>query len=161
MGYFDGNGDMPAVTLPLTGNERFPCSTNLGSGVFPQDEYVTTQNMAQFAPPTVSVPFSATVVLNAAQINNSLVILGTLTANVTFSTPTNLIAGQKWVVQFTQDGTGSRTLTLTGAGTIFLRVGGACTLSTTAGYIDTVEFAVQTAGASPVILVSAPKLNYS
>lgn len=161
MGYFNGNGDMPVAVLPLTGNEQIPASTNLPSGEQPQDEVITVQQLIQFAPPPVAVAYASTITLDAKAINNSLVEIGTLTGNVTFATPTNLVAGQKWKCQFTQDGTGSRTLTLTGAGTVFLRAGGACTLSTSAGYIDTVDFTVQTAGASPVILVGTPVVNYS
>ena len=159
MGYFNGNGDMPIAVLPLTGNEQIPCSTNLPSGEQPQDEMLTPAMLKGFAITPIPLTFAATTVLNAQQLQGAIGQM-TLTANLTLSTPTNLVAGQEWFLELTQDGTGNRTLTLTGAGTVFLRAGGSITLSTGANAVDLLKFTCVTAGASPVILVSIIT-NYS
>jgi hypothetical protein len=57
----------------------------------------------------------------------------TLTSNLTFSSITNIAAGQSFVLIVTQDGTGSRTLTST-----MKFSGGTKTLSTAAGSIDVI-----------------------
>ena len=150
MGYFDGNGDVPAAVRPLTGNERIPCSTNLPNGLAPQDEYLLPSDLRGFAITPVAVPFVATTQTYDAQKLAGGVGTLTLTGNVTLAVPTNLIAGQKWDLVITQDATGNRTMAYA---TGYLKVGGSITLTTTAAAIDKLTFTCVTAGVSPVILV--------
>jgi hypothetical protein len=64
----------------------------------------------------------------------------TLNGALMLNTPTNLVNGTNGLIWFIQDGTGSRTLTLaSGVG----KIGGTPTLSTAAGSIDIVPYAVR------------------
>ena len=63
------------------------------------------------------------------------IVTATLTGNVTLTLASGEIAGQRMTLIFTQDGTGSRTLTTTA----FEKAGGALTLTTTAAAVDLIE----------------------
>jgi len=80
----------------------------------------------------------------------------TLTGNVTLSNPTTDTKGQCGFIIFIQDGTGSRTVSL---GTDYETAGGSgLTLSTAAGAVDIVPYAIQSAGN---ILLGTPQLAFS
>jgi len=80
----------------------------------------------------------ATITPNFADSNNFSVTLG---GNRTLANPTNLVAGQSGCIWITQDGTGSRTLAY---GSYWDFTGGtAPTLTTTAGAVDCLVYAVQ------------------
>ena len=80
----------------------------------------------------------ATITPDFALANNFSVTLG---GNRTLANPTNLTAGQSGCIWITQDGTGSRTLAY-GADWEFTG-GTAPTLTTTAGAVDCLVYAVQ------------------
>ena len=80
----------------------------------------------------------ATITPDFADSNNFSVTLG---GNRTLANPTNLTAGQSGCIWITQDGTGSRTLAY---GSYWDFTGGtAPTLTTTAGAVDCLVYAVQ------------------
>ena len=91
----------------------------------------------------------ATITADFADSNNFSVTLG---GNRTLANPTNLTAGQSGCIWITQDGTGSRTLAydsywdFTG--------GTAPTLSTTAGAVDCLVYAVQSSTKITATLIS-------
>lgn len=123
-------GTLGSVTLPLTGNESAGFDTNLGNGINPATIELTTNQLAAMDPPALAIPYAATVMLDMSQPTNFFVI-GTLTGNITIANPLNLTSGDQWTIELTQDGTGSRTVTL---GSLFKVVGA---VSTTASYVDT------------------------
>jgi hypothetical protein len=80
----------------------------------------------------------ATITPNLADSNFFSVTLG---GNRTLANPTNIVAGQSGCIWITQDGTGSRTLAY---GSYWDFTGGtAPTLSTAAGAVDCLVYAVQ------------------
>jgi hypothetical protein len=82
----------------------------------------------------------ATITADFADSNNFSVTLG---GNRTLDNPSNIVAGQSGCIWITQDGTGSRTLAY---GTDWEFTGGtAPTLTTTAGAVDCLVYAVQSA----------------
>jgi hypothetical protein len=82
----------------------------------------------------------ATITADFADSNNFSVTLG---GNRTLANPSNIVAGQSGCIWITQDGTGSRTLAY---GTDWEFTGGtAPTLTTTAGAVDCLVYAVQSA----------------
>lgn len=83
---------------------------------------------------TQTVTYAATIAPNAA-LGAAAVV--TLTGNVTMNVWSNMVPGAVYRMEFIQDGTGSRLLTL-GAG--FKTAGGAPTLTTGAGSIDRYDF---------------------
>lgn len=83
----------------------------------------------------VALTDGATIATNAALGNDFRVTLG---GNRTISNPTNPVDGQQILYQFTQDATGSRTLTF---GSAFdFGTSGAPTLTTTAAKVDLLRF---------------------
>ena len=101
------------------------------------------------APAVVALSDGATIATNAALGNDFRV---TLAGNRTISNPTNPVDGQRIIYQFTQDATGSRTLTF---GTAFgFGTAGAPTLTTTAAKTDLLRF-VYNATASKWLFESA------
>ena len=82
----------------------------------------------------------ATITADFADSNNFSVTLG---GNRTLANPSNIVAGQSGCIWITQDGTGSRTLAY-GADWEFTG-GTAPTLTTTAGAVDCLVYAVQSA----------------
>ena len=82
----------------------------------------------------------ATITADFADSNNFSVTLG---GNRTLANPNNIVAGQSGCIWITQDGTGSRTLAY-GADWEFTG-GTAPTLTTTAGAVDCLVYAVQSA----------------
>jgi hypothetical protein len=82
----------------------------------------------------------ATITADFADSNNFSVTLG---GNRTLANPSNVVAGQSGCIWITQDGTGSRTLAY-GADWEFTG-GTAPTLTTTAGAVDCLVYAVQSA----------------
>ena len=83
---------------------------------------------------SLSVTYAATITLDGSLARN---FHTTLTGNVIFANPTNMVAGQSGRVRVTQDGTGSRTATF---GANWLFAGGDPTLSTTAAAIDVIAY---------------------
>lgn len=81
-----------------------------------------------------TVTYASTITPNAALGASAKVIL---TGNITMNLWTNMVPGSFYRMQLTQDGTGSRTLTL---GTGFKTAGGAPTLSTAANAVDRLDF---------------------
>jgi hypothetical protein len=80
----------------------------------------------------------------------------TLTGNVTLGNPSDEAVGQSGFFVFIQDGTGSRTLSLSSE---YKTAGGAgITLSTTAGAIDIVPYIVSASGN---ILLGTPQLAFA
>ena len=80
----------------------------------------------------------------------------TLTGNVTLGNPSDEAVGQSGFFVFIQDGTGSRTLSLSSE---YKTAGGAgITLSTTAGAIDIVPYIVSASGS---ILLGTPQLAFA
>lgn len=89
----------------------------------------------------LAVGYAASVALDFNTSNNF--VIGTLTGNITLANPTNVVAGQSGLIVMTQDGTGSRTLTL---GTNFKKEGGvAIALTTTPGAVDYLSYWAETA----------------
>lgn len=112
----------------LTGSEIITVDTGNTQGINPETGYVTPDQLLSYAPPSVAIAYAATVTPDLSDGN--VFVIGTLTGNVTIANPTNLVDGKTFRMLVTQDGTGSRTITL---GNKFLKVG---TPSTTASYID-------------------------
>lgn len=130
---------LPTPTLPLTLNEKFAADSQLSSGVQPQSEAITLQNLsAVHAGQAKAVTYASTVTLDCTA--NSYFRIGTLTGNVTANL-TNPAPGQVIYLYLTQDGTGSRTLTVTVNGTSSTAVwaGGATGISTAASSVDLVR----------------------
>ncbi|WP_024873146.1 hypothetical protein [Tolumonas lignilytica] len=139
MGIYDGNGNAKAAAYPLSGSENIPASTGLSGGAQPQDEVITPDQLNGFGRANVAIAYAASITPDVSKLNKGLGVVATLTGNVTLANPTNLVAGSsaKWDMVFTQDGTGSRTLSF---GTAYKKVGGAVALSTAAGSVDVVHF---------------------
>lgn len=99
---------------------------------------LTTSNQfggGQSAPP-VTVAYAASVALDMDTGTNF--DIGALTGNITLANPTNQVVGQSGRIRLTQDGTGSRILTL---GTHFKTPGGAgIVLTTTASAKDVLYY---------------------
>jgi len=94
----------------------------------------------------------ATITPDFAVTNNYSVTLG---GNRTLANPTNITAGQSGSIFVSQDGTGSRTLAY---GTYWDFAGGtAPTLSTTASYVDRIDYVVRTATSIHAVFTA----NYS
>lgn len=93
----------------------------------------------QTVSPEVALPaVTGTVTLDLSTGNN---FGGTLTGNITLANPTNVAAGQSGVIRFTQDATGSRTITF---GTEWKFQGGVKPpLTTTAAAVDYLTYYVK------------------
>lgn len=98
---------MPLASYPLTGNEQFGVDTQLAAGINPQSEAVSVSQMYAYAKQT-TLTDAATITPDLSASRTFEVVLG---GNRTLANPTNLQAGDSWVVVVKQDGTGSRTLT--------------------------------------------------
>jgi hypothetical protein len=95
----------------------------------------------------VTLTDAATIAVDLSLGNNFTVTLG---GNRTLGAPTNVVAGQSGMIEVVQDGTGTRTLSIT-SGNNYLTSGGvAITLSTAAGSKDYLPYYVN--GASKVVL---------
>lgn len=91
----------------------------------------------------------ATITPDFSAANNFSVTLG---GNRTLANPSNLTAGQSGCIWVTQDGTGSRTLSY---GSYWDFTGGtAPTLTTTAGAVDCLVYAVQSSTKITATLVT-------
>jgi hypothetical protein len=126
----------PAAAFPLTGTEKIPASTELANGRQPQDEAVTVDQLKGYSRANVALVDAASIVSDASVLNNALGTV-TLAGNRTLANPSNLQPGQRWDIAVTQDATGSRTLAY---GNAYKKVGGAVTLTTTAGAVDVLHF---------------------
>lgn len=133
---------MPLASYPLTGNELFGVDTELSAGQNPQSEAVSITQMYTYAQ-QVTLTDAATVTPN---LSASRAFIWTLGGNRTLANPTNLVAGDRWIIDVQQDATGSRTLSY---GTKYYwpstnnygtAVGSAPTLMTTAGGANILEF---------------------
>lgn len=124
---------LPAAVFPLTGSEQFAVDTQLTQGLNPESEAVTLNQVSGFFRAPVTLTSGATVAVDASLA--SLFKL-TLATNTTLSNPTNLISGQSFRVEVTQDSVGARTMAF---GTSY-KTSGTVTLTTTAGAIDLLTF---------------------
>lgn len=69
-----------------------------------------TVNEANMGVGSVDIPYAATITPAPSQ-QFTLIVVGTLTGNITVANPTGARKGMEMVLTFTQDGTGSRTIT--------------------------------------------------
>lgn len=133
---------MPLASYPLTGNERFGVDTQLNAGINPQSEAVSVTQMYAYAQQT-TLTDAATITPDLSASRTYQVTLG---GNRTLANPTNLQAGDEWLVVVKQDATGSRTLTYgnnyywASSNAYGTGVGTAPTLTTTAGAANILEF---------------------
>lgn len=110
-------------------------------------KYLTAKSVRD-AMAFVALTDAATIAVDMATGFNFSVTLG---GNRTLGAPTNSIAGQSGLIQITQDGTGSRTLSYNAA---WKFAGGTPTASTAAGTVDAIAYTVTTGGGSPIIRAS-------
>lgn len=146
------------VTLTLS--EGVPVGTivrvlalGVASAGAPADDTITTPKLRDGAVTNAKLDLAgiraigsladgATITPNFALGSNWSVVLG---GNRTLANPTNLMAGQSGVIYLVQDGSGSRTVAF---GNAWDFAGGvAPTLSTAAGAVDCLVYAVRTTGA--------------
>ena len=99
-----------------------------------------------------SLTSATTVTIDMALSNN---FACTMTHNITFANPSNLVAGQAGSIFLTQDGTGSRTASW-GSQWDF-KAGAAPTLTTTAAAVDRIDYVVRSASSIHAIFSA----NYS
>lgn len=138
-GYETNGLPAPTVTdgsLPIPSTARFAMDTRLPGGQYPQSVAVSAQQIAA-AGGGAAVPLTdaATIALDASLGNLFSVTLGgSRTLAISNASP-----GQRIRIKVTQDGTGSRTLTVTGA------VVSGTPLTTTAAAVDLVEIMALTA----------------
>lgn len=126
---FDGKGQ--GTPLQLSGsivNISPATAFQLGGAAFPG--YVINNVTGVVQTPA----YAATVTIDASK--GSYVRVGTLTGNITLANPINPTDGEKLLIELTQDGTGSRTLTL---GSAFDAGPWTMTLTTTALKSDIFE----------------------
>lgn len=87
-----------------------------------------------------SVSYASSVAINMDNGNN--VNISALTGNIVLANPTNNVPGQGGSIWFTQDGTGSRTISF---GSSWKIAGGsAASLSTASGVVDRLDYKVKT-----------------
>lgn len=122
---------LPVYAQPLTGAETAPFDTNLPAGEGPQSVSIST---ALLGVSTVAggfaIAYAATTAMSG--LNGSVQALGAMTGASTL-TLSNFTPGVTYRLKVTQDGTGSRALTVAGA-TGAVKISGS--QSTTASYID-------------------------
>jgi len=123
----------------ITGVERIPGDTQLGSGLPPQTAYYTTNNLAQYNGLVTALTDGATVTIDASLSNVYTLSMGAVGVR-TISTPSNITAGKTFDLILTHSTAGSTAswpgiykFTCTGA---IPCTGGAPTLSTTVNSID-------------------------
>jgi hypothetical protein len=134
--------DLAAAALPKSGG------TMTGAITFAAGQTITGYGLLDGAQTwtkgqrgeITALTSAATITPNFADSNNFSVTLDT---NATLANPSNIAAGQSGCIWITQDGTGSRTLAY-GADWEFTG-GTAPTLSTAAGAVDCLVYAVQSA----------------
>jgi hypothetical protein len=132
--------DLAAAALPKSGG------TMTGAITFAAGQTITGYGLLDGAQTwtkgqrgeITALTSAATITPDFADSNNFSVTLDT---NATLANPSNIVAGQSGCIWITQDGTGSRTLAY-GADWEFTG-GTAPTLSTTAGAVDCLVYAVQ------------------
>ena len=95
---------------------------------------IVALNTALAQPAAQTVAYAATLNVDAAA--GSLVVVGTLTGNVTIAAPTNPTTGARLTYVLTQDGTGSRT----GTWNSVFKLATSLTLTTTASKVDVISF---------------------
>jgi len=134
--------DLAAAALPKSGG------TMTGAITFAAGQTITGYGLLDGAQTwtkgqrgeITALTSAATITPDFADSNNFSVTLDT---NATLANPSNIVAGQSGCIWITQDGTGSRTLAY-GADWEFTG-GTAPTLSTAAGAVDCLVYAVQSA----------------
>lgn len=96
------------TTLPLVGTELIPADTNLASGLAPQSEAISVDQLRTYVQTPSALVTAATL---AYSLLSSSLFNIILSANSTLGTPSNLMAGKQWQLRFAQDSVGSRVLT--------------------------------------------------
>lgn len=126
---------MPAFSAPFTGSERVNMDTGKAGGVAPQTAAVTSQLLSIIGKGAVlPLADAATISADATKGSYFSVTIGATGRTLTVSNPS---PGQEILIEVTQDGTGSRTIT---TWTNFTWAGGtAPTLTTTAGATDAIR----------------------
>lgn len=125
---------LPAATpTTLTDAATIPVDTNLGSGVTPQSVAATPQQIGAFAQGAAeAITYGAAITLDASANSFFSMTFGAGNASLTIS---NAAPGQIIYGLLTQDGVGSRLLTVAnGSGGTTIVSG--TPLSTNAGYVD-------------------------
>lgn len=147
--------DIGAAAIDVTASDIQPLGTQAAGStgkaadaghVHPTTGLIVKSGAAMsgwFAPAVVSLTDAATIAVNAALGNDFRVTLG---GNRTLGTPTNPVDGQKIILQVTQDGTGSRTLSYSSA-YVFSTGLPQPTLSTAASKTDVLGFVYNAAKA--------------
>lgn len=151
-GLFPG---LPSASYPLTGVETVPADTHLSSGVSPQSENITTDQLKGYSrtPVTLSAVAAGTVAVDSSGGEFYRLTLGAPGTQgfTSISTPSNAAPGHFITISVAQDSTGSRTVKWQG---VFMFGCGAysqantppqaCTstptLSTTASRVDMFSF---------------------
>jgi len=102
----------------------------------------------------VPITFSSTVTPNFAAANNFIV--NSISSNFTLANPTNAVAGQSGVIEFTQDATGGRTITTFGSSYIGAN-GSKPNLVGTANKTDLIFYYVLSTG--KILLTTVPMVS--
>ncbi len=98
--------------------------------------YALASSLANYVPvtqratPPITLTWSSTVTINASLGNHFRL---TMSGNTTLAAPSNPTDGQHIIIEVSQDGTGSRTLTLNAVFNVTTAITGAITPATTAG----------------------------
>jgi hypothetical protein len=140
---YTGNaGEVLAVNVTEDG---VVWSTGVAGGGAQLDE-VQVWTAAQRSEVT-TLTYASTIAVDLSLSNFFTV---TMTGNAILGNPTNQVSGQSGAIWFIQDGTGSRTLSLSGN---YKTVGGvAIELSTSAGAVDRLDYVVRANGFVEVAL---------
>lgn len=161
-----GGSQYPS-TIPLTGNETVPADTNLGFGLNPASEAITTTQLAQsldylgtpnvqFSTATNTTAFTATTAQTVGAKLTVLSLTGTLAAGAAVTTPTaaqivaalpNAQVGRTYTLRFINNSSGAFSWTVT-AGTGVTVTGTATVAQNT---FRDYEVSVTAVGASPAV----------
>jgi hypothetical protein len=130
-GLATGGGDLSAdrtVTVTAASSSVVRTGTSTTTALTPGDTWGALAEVALTLNGTTIVTSGSTLDMSAF-INASITMAG----NYTLPNPVNPKVGQEGYIKLSQDGTGSRTMTISSN---WKRQGGAATLTTTAGAID-------------------------
>ena len=108
-GLFPG---LPGASFPLTGVETFPADTHLSSGVYPQTETISVNQIKGYARTRVALTLADPVTIDASSGEFYTLTLGAAPSDGvrSINTPTNTQVGKFMTIAITQDSTGSRTV---------------------------------------------------
>ena len=123
-------------SFPFSGAEKISMDTQLANGQAPQTVAPTTAQLLGVLTSTgpYNTAYASTATIDGS--NGQVQTVGTLTGAITLSWA-NIVPGVTYRIKLVQDGTGSRTATLTGGSTTW-KVSGS--QSTTANYVDWLSF---------------------